>query len=290
MTVVGMEPPERTDAVATTARTRRGMPSRRVLLGVAVLAIYVLAAVLAPWITSHDPNRQDILNPLADPTASHWLGTDVHGRDVFARLLYAARVDLLLGVLLALLPGLLGCLIGAVAGYSGRFVDSLLMRIAELFQTVPAYIFILALVAVLEPGPRSLLIAFTLLAWVVYARIMRAEILRVRGQDYIQAARAGGLPGRRILFRHAVPNAINPVVVYFPADVLQAIVALAGLSFLGVGIQSPTAEWGAMIAEGRSAVRDQWWLVAAPGLCIVGLGIGLMLLADGLDDRLRRRR
>ena len=273
----------------TLERVRRTRRDGKLIVGLTIVGVFVLLAALAPVLTAHDPERQDVLDRLASPSREHWLGTDGNGRDVFARLLYAARVDLPLSLVLALIPAAIGSVVGAFAGYFGRIVDAVVMRTADLVQAFPTYIFILALVAALEPGPRSIIIAFSCLAWVTYARLIRSEVLRLRHLDFVAAARAGGLSHVRILFRHVLPNGINSVVVFLPADILLAIVALSSLSFLGVGIQEPTPEWGSMIADGQPFATTQWWLVTVPGIAIVVLGAGLMLVADALDDRLRRR-
>jgi peptide/nickel transport system permease protein len=233
--------------------------------------------------------RQDILNRLASPSGEHWLGTDELGRDAWSRLVHATALDLRLGFLIAFLPMVLGTFVGAVAGYFGRFADALVMRTADLVQAFPIYIFIVAMVFVLGPGEESLLVAFFAVSWVLYARIVRAEVLRIRGLDYVLAARAAGLSHARVLFRHVLPNAIHQTIVYFPADVLLGILSLGAFSFLGLGIQGGRPEWGAMIAEGQPYIQTQWWLVTVPGLVIVALGCGLMLMADGLDDHLRTR-
>jgi peptide/nickel transport system permease protein len=274
-------------ATAASDRHARRPLGAKIWVGLCIVGVFVAVAVLAPLLARHDPLRQDVLNRLARPSTAHPLGTDALGRDVFARIIFAARVDLPIGLFAALLPAVIGTLLGAAAGYFGGLVSSLVMRVADLVQAFPVYVFIVALVFALGPGERSILIAFAVLAWVTYARLVRAEVLRIRELDYVAAARAGGLPHRRILLRHILPNAVRQVVVYFPADVLIAIVALASFSFLGLGIQPPAAEWGVIISEGRAQVRVEWWLVAAPGLAIVLLGTGLMLLADGLDDYLR---
>jgi peptide/nickel transport system permease protein len=273
-------------AGATPVRRRLGA---KIWAGLVIVGAFAALALLAPIVARHDPLRQDVLNRLARPSLSHPVGTDALGRDAFARIVYAVRVDLPIGLCAALLPAVIGTLIGAVAGYFGGLIGSVVMRVADLVQAFPVYVFIIALVFALGPGARSILIAFAALAWVTYARLVRAEVLRIRELDYVAAARAGGLPHRRILFRHILPNAVRQVIVYFPADVLIAIVALASFSFLGLGIQPPSAEWGVIISDARAQVRVEWWLVAAPGLAIVLLGSGLMLIADGLDDRLRSR-
>jgi peptide/nickel transport system permease protein len=294
--VTALNPATELEAAEALTRTTPSAGSRprwalgsKIWIGLGIVAAFVALALLAPLVARHDPLRQDVLNRLARPSRAHPVGTDALGRDVFARIIHAIRVDVPIGLCAALLPAVIGTFLGAVAGYFGGLVASAVMRLADLVQAFPVYVFIVALVFALGPGARSILIAFAALAWVTYARLVRAEVLRIRELDFVAAARAGGLPHWRILFRHILPNAIRQVVVYFPADVLIAIVALASFSFLGLGVQPPTAEWGVIISDARSQVRVEWWLVAAPGVAIVLLGTGLMLVADGLDDLLRNR-
>ncbi|MFC9559634.1 ABC transporter permease [Agromyces sp. NPDC056965] len=272
-------------AIAGVERVR--MP-RRVWAGMAVVAVYVLAAVFAPLIAPYDPLEQDIVDSLASPSWAHWLGTDELGRDVLSRLIFASRVDLLVGFLGAALPAILGTVLGAVAGFRGGWTDGVIMRVSDVVQAFPTYILIIALVFVLGPGVTSILVAFTLIAWVAYARLIRTEVLRVRSLDYVAAARASGLPPRRILWRHVFPNSVGQTLVYLPSDIVGATLGLAALSFLGLGIQAPTPEWGAMIAAGQPYIRDQWWLSTVPGLVIVGFGLGLSLIGEGIEEWTRK--
>lgn len=273
---------------ALEVRAERTRPPRRVWVGAAIVLVYVLIALLAPVLAPHDPLAQDPLDALASPSAMHLLGTDELGRDVLSRLIHAARVDLLVGFLGALLPALVGTLLGAIAGYRGGWRDAVVMRTADVVQAFPTYILIIALVFALGQGVSSILVAFTIIAWVAYARLIRSEILRVRGLDYVLAARAAGLPRRRILWLHVLPNAANQILVYLPSDIVIATLGLAALSFLGLGIRPPTPEWGAMIAAGQPYIRDQWWLATVPGLVVVGFGLGLSLIGEGIEEWFRR--
>lgn len=259
---------------------------RSLKIGLAVLVAIGLVALLAPWIAPYDPLQQEIVNKLASPSSAHLLGTDNLGRDVFSRLIHAARIDLTIGLLGALLPFVVGSVVGLVAGYFGGWVDSLMMRIADVVQVFPLYVLIIALVFAFGPGAKTILVAFTLVAWVVYARLVRAEVLRVRQLDYVAAARSGGLSTWRVMSRHVAPNAMSQALVYAMSDIVQAVLALATFSFLGLGIPAPTPEWGAMIADGQRFVRAQWWLSTAPGLVVVVFGIALSLLGDGVAERI----
>ena len=260
---------------------------KKVWVGAAVVMVYVLIALLAPLLAPHDPLAIDPVNKLASPTADHLLGTDELGRDVLSRLIYAARIDIPIGFLGALLPAIVGTILGAMAGFFGRWVDTIIMRTADVVQAFPAYILVIVLVFALGPGPKSIIIAFTVLAWVIYARIIRSEVLRVKNLDYVQAARVAGLRKMRILRVHVFPNVINQTLVYLPSDIIFATLALAAFSFLGLGIPPPTPEWGAMIADGQPFIRTNWWLATVPGLGIVGLGLGLSLMGEGLEEGLR---
>jgi peptide/nickel transport system permease protein len=276
-----------TPAHSVAGAERRRMP-RRVWAGAAVVAAYVAVALLAPLIAPYDPLEQNVLDALASPSWAHWLGTDELGRDVLSRLIFASRVDLLVGFLGAALPAVLGTVLGAVAGFRGGWVDGTIMRISDVVQAFPTYILIIALVFVLGPGVTSILVAFTAIAWVAYARLIRTEVLRVRSLDYIAAARASGLPARRILWRHVFPNSVGQSLVYLPSDIVGATLGLAALSFLGLGIQAPTPEWGAMIAAGQPYIREQWWLSTVPGLVVVGFGLGLSLIGEGIEEWTRK--
>jgi peptide/nickel transport system permease protein len=266
------------------AASERAKLPRRVWVGAAIVGAYVLVAIFAPLLAPYDPLAQAPLMALANPSRAHLLGTDELGRDVFSRLIYATRIDLSVGMLGALLPAVVGTVLGAIGGYFGGWRDSMIMRVADVVQAFPTYILIIALVFVLGQGIGSILVAFTLLAWVAYARLIRGEILRIRELDYVQAARAAGLPARRILSRHVLPNVIGQTLVYLPSDIVLATLGLAALSFLGLGIPLPTAEWGAMIAAGQPFIRDQWWLSTVPGLVVVGFGLGLSLIGEGVEE------
>ncbi len=279
------------EATAPPRAGRRG--HSKIIAGSLVVGAFVLAGLLAEVIAPADPLKQDLLNRLAPPSADHWLGTDALGRDTLSRLIWAIRVDLRVGLLCAVLPMLLGTLIGAVAGFYGGPVDTVVARLIDLVQSFPVLVFFLALLGALGmakpflflgPGELPVIIVFVAVGWIVYARLIRGEIMRVRELEYVQAARAGGLSSRRVLVRHVLPNTLNQTLVYVVLDIGIAILALATLSFLGLGIPSPTPEWGAMIAENRARFAEQWWLVVAPGVAITALGLGFALIGDGLDD------
>ena len=275
--------------VSELARWRRRASTlpAKVWVGAAIVTVFALIAVYAPLLAPHSPLAQDPVNRLASFSAHHWLGTDELGRDTFSRLIYATRVDLPIGLLGAAAPALLGTLFGIIAGYFGRWVDAVIMRVADVVQAFPSYILIIALVAALGPGAITILIAFTVLGWVVYARLIRTEVIRISSLAYIQAVQAAGLPEYRIIRRHVLPNVIGQTLVYVPCDIVFATLGLAAFSFLGLGIPAPTPEWGAMIAAGQPFLREQWWLATVPGFVIVAYGFGLQLLGEGLEEAQR---
>lgn len=254
-------------------------------LGIAIVALFVLGALFAPLLAPYAPDSQDLLHRLAGPSTGHLLGTDAVGRDVLSRVIYATRVDLPIAGAAVLIPALIGSSLGLVAGYFGRLADGVLMRTADLVLAFPVYVLVLALIAVLGPGAGSIIIATALVDWVIYARLVRGEVLHVKSLDYITAARAVGLSRWRVLSRHVLPNVIAQPIVYMMSDMILAILALSSLSFLGLGISSPTPEWGAMIAEAEPFLRLRPWLIVPPGIAILLVGIGFSLIGDALADR-----
>lgn len=268
-------------------RSRAGAYPTKVWIGLGIALTFVLVAILAPLLAPYDPLAQDPVNRLAAPSGAHLLGTDSLGRDVLSRMIYATRVDLPVGLAAVLFPALLGTVLGLLAGYFGRWPDAVVMRVTDVVQAFPTYILVIALVVAFGQGAVSIVVAFTILGWVVYARIVRTEVLRIRSLPYIQAAETAGLPRRMIIRRHVLPNVIGQTLVYLPSDVVFATLGLAAFSFLGLGIPAPTAEWGSMIADGQPYLQDNWWLAVAPGLMIVVYGFGLSLVGDGLEEAQR---
>jgi peptide/nickel transport system permease protein len=254
--------------------------------GAAIVLLLVAASAAAPWITPYDPNAQDLLHTYSHSSSAHWLGTDELGRDVLTRIVYAGRIDLVTAFLAVLFPFCLGTLIGCVSGYYGRFADTALMRLVDVVVAFPFLVLVLALVFVLGPGQRSIIIAVTVVGWVSYARIVRAEILVHKRQEYVLAARAAGLSDVRIMARHLLPNVITQAIVFSMSDIVLTVLAIVTLSYLGAGIPPPAADWGSMIADGESLITTQWQLSTFPGIAILITGLGLSLLGDGLADLL----
>jgi peptide/nickel transport system permease protein len=258
----------------------------KIVTGGVIVACYVIAAVFAPLIAPHSPLTMDVYHRLSPPSPAHWLGTDELGRDELSRLIWAARIDLPVALGCVALPALVGTLLGAIAGFAGSWADAVIMRVVDLVQAFPLYILMLALVFAMGPGVRSLLISFAAVDWVVYARLVRGEILRIREQDYVAAARTAGLSWPRVLIVHILPNAVRQAIVYATSDLVFAMLALAAFSFLGLGIAPPTAEWGAMIAGAQAYAGIAWWTAVFPGLALTGITMGLALIGDGVQDRM----
>lgn len=255
--------------------------------GAALMVIIILASLCAPWISPYDPIAQDLGNTLKPPSLAHPFGTDNFGRDIFSRVLHAAKLDLQIGFLSVLFPWIIGVALGCLSGYLGGLVDTLIMRTVDTFTAFPFLILVIGIIAILGPGLTSMYIALTLAGWSAYARIVRGEILVVKKSEYIAAARALGYSNLRIIFRHVMPNVVIPAIVFAMSDIVLVILSTTSLSFLGLGVQPPIPEWGSMIAEGRGFIITAWWLVTLPGLAIVVVGIALSLLGDGLADLLR---
>jgi peptide/nickel transport system permease protein len=254
------------------------------LLGLAIVVLLVVVAAFAPWIATHDPYAQTLSQRLLPPGAGHWLGTDEFGRDIFSRLVYGARITLMIVVLVAAIAAPIGLVVGTAAGYLGGWLDAVLMRITDVFLAFPSLILALAFVAALGPGIENAIIAIALTSWPPYARMARAETLTIRNSDYIAVARMQGAGTWRILLGHVMPLCVASVIVRVTLDMAGIILTAAGLGFLGLGAQPPMAEWGAMISAGRRYVLDQWWVATIPGIAIILVSLAFNLLGDGLRD------
>ena len=248
---------------------------------------WVLVALFAPFLTPYDPLAIDFSAILQPMSLEHPLGTDNLGRDVLARVLYGTRVDLTMGLIGVAAPLVIGVLIGVVSGFYGGVIDALLMRLFDVTIAFPFMILVLAIIAILGPGLTNYYLALALVAWVPYARLTRAETLVIKGSEFVQAARVLGFGAPRIIVRHVLPNAVTPSVVFVMTDIVLVILSGSGLSFLGLGAQPPTPEWGLMIAEGRTFLATAWWISFFPGVAIVLLTLGFSLLADGFAKLLR---
>jgi peptide/nickel transport system permease protein len=262
------------------------------VFAIAVIAAFALCAIFAPLIAPYDPLAQTLSSRLEPPSAEHWLGTDQLGRDIASRLLYGARISLVIGVVVVALAGIFGTFIGLVAGYAGGLADEALMRLTEVFLAFPPLILAMAIAGALGPSLTNAIIAIAAVTWAVYARLARGQLLALRRREYVEAARSIGASPVRIVVRHLLPNAIAPLLVQASFDMGSAIISAAGLSFIGFGAQPPTPEWGVMISEGRNFISTQPWLSLFPGLAILFAVGAFNILGDGLrdvlDPRLRR--
>jgi peptide/nickel transport system permease protein len=266
---------------STFARLRMQIPVTLVI-GVVMTLFWIALALLAPVISHYDPIKIDVLHTLQPPGAEHWLGSDATGRDVFTRIIYGARQDLAMAFFGVVGPIILGTMIGLVSGYFGGRLDAVLMRILEVTISFPYFVLVIAIVAVLGPGLKSYFISLTCVNWVSYTRLVRSQALVLRGADFVLAARTMGLRHDRIMLFHILPNAIVPSVVFVMTDAVLTIVLGSSLGFLGLGVQPPTPEWGAMIAEGQTYLTSAWWISIFPGIAVCTLAMGLSLVADGL--------
>ena len=290
VTLPGEVPPPEFTAPGTQAvprRVRRWYKQPALAAGVILLVLIVAAALAAPLLSSYNPITQNLNATLLGPSAHHLLGTDNLGRDVFARLLYGLRNDLRIAFLAVVSPFLIGVVLGSISGYFGGWVDAVIMRLVDIVVAFPFYVLIIALVFVLGPGQRSIYIAITLVGWVSYARIIRGEILVAKRQDYVLAAQSGGLSAVRIMAKHLVPNVISQAIIYAMSDIVQDILAIVALGYLGLGIPPPTPDLGSMINDGQNFLTTHWQLTTFPGLAVVIVGLSLSLIGDGLADIIR---
>ena len=254
-------------------------------IGLAVVLMAVLAAVFGPWLVPQDPVTQNLPLRLAGPSLGHPLGLDELGRDVLARLLAGARISLLVGFTVVTLSSIVGMTVGAIAGYAGGWTDDVLGRVMDVLLAFPGILLAIALVAVLGPSLRNVVLALVVIGWVGYARLVRGQVLKVRELEYVQAARAMGAPVSRILLRHVVPATFSAVTVQATLGMAGAIIAEASLSFLGLGVQPPTPSWGTMLDAGRSHLFEAPHLTLVPGLAIAILVMGFNFAGDALRDR-----
>ena len=256
------------------------------IAGIVIVGALILAAIFAPLITPYSPTTQNLPDVLQGPSGAHWLGTDQFGRDVFTRLIWSMRVDLRIGFLAVLIPFVVGSILGGLAGYFGGWLDLIVMRLVDIFFAFPFYVMVIALVFVLGAGETSIYLAIATVSWVSYAKIVRGEVLVAKQQDYVMAARLGGFSHVRVLARHIGPNVLSQAIIYAMSDIVQDIMAIVTLGYLGLGIAPPTAEWGSMISDGQQFITTHWEQATIPGLAVVVTSLGLSWLGDGLSDLL----
>jgi peptide/nickel transport system permease protein len=280
-------------ATASTRKRRGRLPRRpAALVGLAILSLVVLAAIFAPLIAPHDPNDQDVARRLIPPfqaESPYILGTDQVGRDVLSRIIFGTRVALLVGLSAVALSGAIGITLGLVSGFYGGWVDDLISWVSNVELAFPFVLLAIAVVAVIGANLVNLIVVLSIVAWVTYARIVRAETLAVRDLEFVQAARTIGVGDVRILFRHILPNVLTPVIVIATFEVARMIISEASLSFLGLGVEPRIPSWGSMLADGRQYLATAWWIATFPGLGIMLTVLAINLVGDWLRDVLDPR-
>ena len=270
-------------------RTARLRPPIGIAAGGGMLLALLAGSALAPVLSGYDPIAQNLNAMLLAPSAAHWFGTDNYGRDVFTRVLYGAQIDLRIGILAVIFPFVFGVVGGGVAGYFGGWVDTVVMRAVDVITAVPFTVLVIAIVAFLGPSEGNIIIAIGAVDWIIFARLVRGEVLRDKNLEYVDALRALGFGRWRIVLRHLLPNAVPPAAVFLASDIVLVILTTAALGFLGLGVRPPSPEWGLMIADGRMFLYNAWWVAAMPGFACMYAGIGFILIGDGLADLLRIR-
>lgn len=258
-------------------------------VGLLIVLIMLIPAIFPQFISTHSYTEISFENMLQPPSSKHLFGTDNYGRDIFSRVVWSTRIDLAIGVLATIVPFIVGSLLGLVAGYYGKWIDNILMRILDIFMALPFYVIVVAIVAILGPGLRNLYIAIWIVGWKYYTRLVRSEVLLIKNSEFIQAAKILGYSDSRILLRHILPNVLSSSIVFAASDVVMCMLTGASLSFLGLGVQPPTPEWGSIISDGRAFISSAWWITFFPGLALVILGTGFSLIGDGLSDILRTK-
>ncbi len=261
---------------------------RRTMLtiGLSILLFFIVMAAAAPFVAPYDPILQDGSARLQPPSLLHPFGTDNFGRDVLSRIIWGARIDLQIAFIGVAFPFLIGTVVGTIAGYFGGIIDSIFMRIVDIILAFPFLVLMLSIITILGPGLSSFYVAMALVGWVSYARLIRAQILVLKNNDYALAAVSLGFSRMRIMFRHLLPNAIAGSIVFSMSDAVLVLLSGAAVSYLGLGVQPPIAEWGVMVAEGQSFITAAWWITLFPGLAIVILAFGFSILGDALGELL----
>ncbi|MBQ6214795.1 MAG: ABC transporter permease [Oscillospiraceae bacterium] len=268
---------------------RRLSKNKLAMIGLVVIICLFLMAIFANLIIPYDYSKQDYSAVLQKPSREHLFGTDELGRDVFSRVVYGTRYSLRMGLLTVAVAAVLGTLLGSFAGFYGGAVDNILMRILDIFQSIPILVFAIILAAALGPGLNNAIIAMGVSTMPLYARLIRASIMQEEGNEYVEAAKAINASDMRILFRHVLPNAISPMIIHITMSIGYSILVASTLSFLGLGAQPPTPEWGAILSEGRNHMRDHGYLLFYPGMMIMISVLSFNLLGDGLRDALDPR-
>ena len=265
---------------------RRFCRNKQAMIGLAMLFLLIFAAVFANVIAPYDPVEQNLLIRLQGPSAAHWFGTDELGRDIFSRILYGARISLTVGLIAVSISCFAGCALGAIAGYYGGILDTVIMRISDIMMAIPSILLNISIVAALGTGLQNVMIAIGISSVPAYCRIMRASLLSLKNQEFVDASRVAGSTDFYIIMHHIIPNSLAPLIVQATLKIGGAILSCASMSFIGLGIVPPTPEWGAMLSTGRDFLRDAPHLTAFPGLAIMFAVFSMNLIGDGLRDAL----
>ncbi|HLI50797.1 MAG TPA: nickel transporter permease [Thermomicrobiaceae bacterium] len=260
--------------------------NRLAVVGAVIIGILIFFAIFGPLVAPENPIAMNLVNQFQPPSLAHPFGTDDFGRDILSRVIYGARLSLEVGIVAVVISGVIGSVVGLVAGYFGGWVDMVSQRIIDVMLAFPGLLLALAIVAVLGPSLINVIIAVGIGSIPGYARLMRGEVLSLREKEYVEAVRAVGATDRRILFHHILPNALSPIIVLASLGIAGAILSAAALSFIGMGAQPPSPEWGAMLSAGRQYLRDDWWIATFPGIAISLTVLGFNVLGDGLRDAL----
>jgi peptide/nickel transport system permease protein len=263
--------------------------NRLALSGGFIVLLMLTVALLAPLIAPYDPSAIHVRAILLPPSFSHWLGTDALGRDVLSRMIYGTQISLLVGFVAVGIAVVIGVIVGALAGYYPGWVDTLFMRLVDIMLSIPTFFLILAVIALVGPNLINIMVVIGVTSWMGVARLVRGEFLALKESDYVIAARALGVPARRIIFRHILPNAMAPVYVSTILGIAAAVLVESSLSFLGLGVQPPTPSWGNILTDGKANIEIAWWLSLFPGLAILVTVLGYNLLGEGLRDALDPR-
>lgn len=257
--------------------------------GLAIIATILLLALLAPWVAPYDPDAIDVKAILLPPSTAHWMGTDGLGRDVFSRMLFGARISLLVGFVAVGISTIIGVVLGAISGFYRGWVDVVIMRLVDVMLSIPTFFLILAVIAFLSPSIWNIMIVIGLTSWMGVTRLVRAEFLSLREREYVLAAQTLGARNHRLIFRHLLPNSLTPIIVSAVLGIASAVLVESGLSFLGLGVQPPQASWGNILTDGKEYIQFAWWLSLFPGMAILLTVLGYNLLGEGLRDALDPR-
>ena len=268
---------------------RRMSRDKAALAGTAIIAILLLLAAIGPRISPYDPSEQNYDQMLEPPSLSHPLGTDQYGRDLATRIVYGCRFALLIGVAVVAIHFIVGVSLGLIAGYYGGFIDNIIMRLVDVMLAIPSVVLAVTIAGFLGGGIQNVIIAVGAIGWRAYTRLVRAEVLAAKEKTFVESARAIGCGNARIILRHIMPYTLAPVIAYTSLGVATAILWSAALSFLGMGAQPPTPEWGAMLADGREFIQDAWWIATFPGIAIMITVIGFNFFGDALRNALDPR-